>query len=112
MYEIKKEESGSKAEIELSGCITIQNALELKETITCLYKEVNNIVIDQSKAEEMDLSYLQILISLKSFMLSMGKNLTLKGAESPAFAALLQQSGYVGDNFCEENRQSILKGQV
>ncbi len=93
MYEVRKNETGSAAELILNDPAIIQYASEIKDVLDSLYESINSLEIDQSKAANFDLSYLQILISLKQVVDRDGKSLKLKGTDNPAFISLLNECG-------------------
>lgn len=111
MYEIKKDESRATVELKLTGSITIQNSAEIKNVLLDHYKNVSSLVIDQSGIDSLDISYLQLLISLKKSMQADGKNFKVKGANTAAFSSLLNDSGYAGYDWLADEFEKIPEGK-
>ncbi len=93
MYKIINEKSGESAELVLNGPLTIQTCAEIKQALTGLYNNVNTIIIDYRAAESLDISYFQILLSLKTTMNKDGKILKLKGTNNTPFISLINDLG-------------------
>ncbi len=93
MYEIITRDEESAAELMLEGDVTIQNASELKEQFTVLINQYQTIVVNHEKAAGYDLSYLQILVSLKKSADKSGKHLILKINPQNTFYEIIKSAG-------------------
>ncbi len=93
MYEIIGHEEDSTAELILEGEITIHNAGDVKEQFEDMINKYHNVIVNHEKAVVYDLSYLQILMSLKKSADKSGKNLTLKINPQNSFYETIKLAG-------------------
>lgn len=106
MEKIKK--SNSRVKLQLKESLSIQNALTLKEQFERAISEGDTIVIEHSDAEEFDLSYLQLLLSLDKYAAELGKKIKFTGSHPESFQQLVQSAGLSVDNWrCEPIDNSL-----
>jgi len=93
MHEIKVDKQNSKLTIRLTGALTIQNALAIKEVLLKSLNEAESILLIYEKVEEFDLSYLQLLISLYKSAKALGKTITINKQLPESFIQCMKDSG-------------------
>lgn len=98
MYELIANENEQKATVILNGELTVQNILEIKNMISGAFQNYNTIVIDQTGAVQYDLSYIQLLISLKKSASVQGKIFQLLCNDKPEFKNSVLDAGYDYDS--------------
>jgi anti-anti-sigma regulatory factor len=93
MYEIEVEKQNSTVKIKLTGSLIIQDSPSIKEAILKSLNQTKSLMLNHEKVEEIDLSYLQILISLQKTALSLGKIIMMDGSLPESFIRCLKESG-------------------
>jgi ABC-type transporter Mla MlaB component len=88
MYELKINRKDKKAKLILTGPLVLAYAVKIKEAFSELQKEGNDLIVNHEKAEEFDLSYLQLLLSLNRSAAAEKKKLTVEGSNHEAFVSL------------------------
>ena len=97
----------SEVKLHLEKSLTIQNAITLKEQFEKAVTAGDTIIIDHKDAEEFDLSYLQLLLSLDQYAVEIGKKIRYIGNHPESFEMLLKNTGLSLENWiCESNQSS------
>ena len=109
MHEIKYDQSNSQATLVLKESITIREASEIKDAMLDIFNSAQYLVIDQSQVETLDISYLQLLLSLKKSVHLNSKILMLNGAASESFTALLKDCGCPDYKWLNEESENHLE---
>jgi anti-anti-sigma regulatory factor len=110
MENIKQTETEIKLHLDKS--LTIQNAITLKEQFEKAITSGDTIIIDHNDAEEFDLSYLQLLLSLDQYAVEIGKKIRYIGNHPDSFEILLKNTGLSLENWqCESNHSSENNGR-
>lgn len=94
MYELITNENEKKAAVILKGELTVQNILEIKNTIGGAFQNYESIVVNQKEAAQYDLSYIQLLIALQKSAAAQGKKFQLVNNDKPEFRNSVLDSGY------------------
>lgn len=99
--------------LRLDKTLTIQNALTLKEQFEKAVSAGDAIIIDHKDAEEFDLTYLQLLLSLDKYAVGIGKKIRYIGNHPESFETLLKNTGLSLENWlCQSNQSSKENGGV
>lgn len=70
--------------LSLSGDLTIQHVVQLKQQLQQSLAESEELIIDLSAAEVVDAAFLQLLYAVQTEALRQRKEISLKLAEDPA----------------------------
>ena len=99
------------AEVEVGELLNINNALAISKKFTDALKSTDQLVINHRAIKEIDLSYLQILLSLKSSIEKQGKTLTINAEEPQSMYELFESAGYKGNSLFEIKQMNKSKGK-
>lgn len=80
----------------LSGRLTVDHALEIHGALNKALHETHHLEIRLSKVEETDLSFLQLLRSVRKSARAMGKEATVSGGAEESFRAAAADAGFFG----------------
>jgi hypothetical protein len=89
---IIQEETG---EIKLEGSLKIQDIAALKEKLEGALTQTDKLKIDHSGGRSFDLSYLQLLISLKKTAALQNKSIEIAEKHPVEFYALVKDAGCI-----------------
>lgn len=92
MYQTEVIINNREAALQLKGMLNIQNIQSIKELIMNTLPEVDYLFINHDEAEEFDLSYLQVLVSLHKTTECCDKRIGYSFPES--FKTIISNSGY------------------
>ena len=90
------DESGAVGTLRLSGSLTIQQALPLKEILLQAVAESKQLIIHLDQIENMDLTALQLLCAAHRDLLKSGKTVTCEGSVPEVVHRVVRESGFVG----------------
>lgn len=93
----------------MDGDLTIVRAGEIRQMLIKALESVSDLTVDHSKAEQADLSYLQMLISAVRSARSLGKNLSIKISPVPGSSGNDVLAGLINDLGITEIN-SLIKG--
>ena len=96
MIDFSLDDSGASGTLLLSGSLTIQQALPLKETLLRAVGEVNQLKINLEHVEGMDLTALQLLCAAHRDWIRNGKKVTREGAIPEIVHRIVRESGFSG----------------
>jgi anti-anti-sigma regulatory factor len=102
MYEITIDPSKMNGMIALKDSVTIQNAIELKESFKNAFDEVNTLYVTHESLTECDTSYLQILIAANKSAVELKKSFKVIGQHPEVFKNLINSSGCTSFSWMEE----------
>jgi len=85
---------GTKAEILLEGELTLVNAEEIKVELLSAIEQYNQLTIKIMAVTNIDLSCIQLFISLRKTMAKLKKNLSFELNLSDDIKTLIQNSGF------------------
>ncbi len=94
MYETKIDEFESRAVIELSGQLTVQNAEAIKLRFSECIEKYKMVVLDLYNSDDYDLSFLQLLISLNRTAGILGKKIYFNIKDENTFFEFIGNAGY------------------
>ena len=101
MGKIEVQRAGSKRNIVImSGDLTLDNAVELKNAIIKSLENAEEIVLDLEGVTHIDLSCLQVLCASHKSTVSSNKSIELKSKLSAAVKQSIQETGYLHKNDC------------
>ena len=80
----------------LSGSLTVDHALEIHEALNKALHETRHLEIRLKKVQETDLSFFQLLCSVRKSAQAWGKNTTVSGAAEESFQAAATDAGFFG----------------
>jgi anti-anti-sigma regulatory factor len=83
---------GKTVALNFKGSLTIQNALLLRDFLLNIPDQGDIIIIGHDEADEIDLSWLQLIVSLHKSAAKSGK--TIKLTNSDLFNTLVTDSGF------------------
>ncbi|MHB8887165.1 MAG: STAS domain-containing protein, partial [Methylovirgula sp.] len=84
--------------IECAGNLTIASAKETRTTISTALYNSNSVVIDCSSATDVDITFIQLLISTQRTAAAMEKDVSLVAPVDGALAAALARTGLALSN--------------
>ena len=96
MIDFSLDGSGTGGTLLLSGALTIQQALPLKEALVRASSEADPLTIDLEQVENMDLTALQLLCAAHRDWRRRGKKTTCKGTIPEAVHRIVRESGFSG----------------
>lgn len=79
--------------LKLGGDLTIQRSVELKECILDYVDKNQTVIIDHEEVEDVDLTYLQLLVSAKRYSEEKKKEFQINYSND-AFNEIIQLSGF------------------
>ena len=88
-----KDNNKSKELVIQEKSLTIQNASEIKELLMNSLDKTESLSIIDENAEELDITYLQLLLAARKSAESSGKEMILGSRHSPAFEVLINETG-------------------
>lgn len=91
---IVKNEDGH-ACVMLKGCLTLPNICEIKAGFDNLLKDVKSIIVETSEVEEVDLSFYQLIVSLKSYCKTHSIDIITKIDLPKEVSQLLNKTGLI-----------------
>ncbi|MBF0399887.1 MAG: STAS domain-containing protein [Magnetococcales bacterium] len=94
--EFSRDDNGDAGHLVLSGALTIQQALPLKELLLRAGGEVKNLTINLEQVERVDLTALQLLCAAHRDWIKRGKHCTLQGNIPEIFRRVVQEAGFTG----------------
>ena len=96
MIDFSMDDSGTNGTLLLSGSLTIQQALPLKETLLRAVGEVNQLAVNLEHVEGMDLTALQLLCAAHRDLVKRGKKVTREGTIPEIVHRIVRESGFSG----------------
>ncbi|MBF0183402.1 MAG: STAS domain-containing protein [Magnetococcales bacterium] len=96
MIDFSVDESGTSGTLLLSGSLTIQHALALKEALVRAGSEVKQVVINLDQVSSLDLTALQLLCAAHRDWIKAGKKITREGNVPDIVNRVVRESGFVG----------------
>ncbi|MBF0213264.1 MAG: STAS domain-containing protein [Magnetococcales bacterium] len=109
MFHFSMDTARSVGTLSLTGDLTIRNAAEFKEAVANAMDQTQQLELNLSEVERIDLTTLQILCAAHRTMLKKGRTLTISGAIPPALRETMQQAGFV-DCGGEKETSGLWKG--
>jgi ABC-type transporter Mla MlaB component len=99
-------------ELSLKGRLTLQHIFNLKAELGAALNKVDRLIIDLGEAEEVDLSFLQLLCSVHRTAIALNKSLALAGKHPKEFTQILKGSGFIRHVGCamDCNQNCIWRG--
>lgn len=94
MIDFLLDDAKSAGTLLLSGSLTIQNAIPLKEALLRAVGEVSQLTINLEQVEKLDLTALQLLCVTQRALLEQGKNVTREGSIPEVVSRIVQESGF------------------
>jgi anti-anti-sigma regulatory factor len=98
--EYKISSTGDKRSISFSGNLTIENSGGVKSALILALKETNNLEIDISNVTHTDLSFLQLLFSLKKTAKEENLSICESGGIPPEIKDCYNAIGFTGLKKC------------
>ncbi len=95
-----KGSSPNKTTLVMNGHLTISQACAAKDELHKALKKVQHLELDMESAEEIDLSFLQLLCSAHRTSINLRKTLTFKGTLPEAFKKSLKDNGFMRQRGC------------
>ncbi|MBU8913673.1 MAG: STAS domain-containing protein [Spirochaetales bacterium] len=92
----KGESRKDRIRLTLSGRLTVNHALEMHGALSEALHETQHLEIKLKKVEETDLSFLQLLLSVRKSAQALGKEATVSGCAEESFQAAAADSGLFG----------------
>ena len=83
--------------LKLSSELTIQNAEEIRQTLSAALAEHPQVQVDCSGATEIDLSFVQLLIAAGKSATAVGKEFGLAAPAAGTLLEVLKRGGVVAD---------------
>ncbi|MEO5339160.1 MAG: STAS domain-containing protein [Magnetococcus sp. MYC-9] len=96
MIDFSLDDSGTSGTLMLSGSLTIQQAMPLKELLLRAVGEVNQLTINMEQVERLDLTALQLLCAAHRDLLKSGKQCVRQGTLPDALQRAVREAGFVG----------------
>ncbi|MBF0340289.1 MAG: STAS domain-containing protein [Magnetococcales bacterium] len=109
MFHFSMDNARSVGVLSLSGDLTIRNAAEFKEAMANAMDQANQLEINMTEVERIDLTTLQILCSAHRTLLKKGKSLALSGTVPAFIRETVQQAGFA-DCAGENETSGLWKG--
>ncbi|WP_130471401.1 STAS domain-containing protein [Candidatus Magnetaquicoccus inordinatus] len=104
MIDFSVDDTGSTGTLILSGPLTIQHALSLKETLLKVGGDVKHLILNLDQVSSLDLTALQMLCAAHREWVKKGKKLTREGNVPDIVNRVVRESGFTG---CLENDDVI-----
>jgi len=105
MHELLISDNGSRGVIVFHGSLTIQNAVSIKECLLDALEKVTDLSIDHNDATGYDITYIQLLITLRNSAAILGKSISINSSKS--FIAFVKDSGLANYKFLLNNEVDI-----
>ncbi len=96
MIDYSLDAAGSTGTLLLSGSLTIQQALPLKEALLRAVGEADQLVINLEQIENLDLTALQLLCAAHRDWIKRGKKVTREGSVPEIVSRNVRESGFSG----------------
>ncbi|HIJ82862.1 MAG: anti-sigma-factor antagonist [Magnetococcales bacterium] len=96
MIDFSVNDSGDTGTLVLSGGVTIQHAVQLKETLLEGISVAKRLVVNLSDLEKADLTAVQLLCAAHRSLNDKGKSLDIEGNIADAWHSAVKDSGYTG----------------
>lgn len=81
------------ARVAMTGALTIRNAEHLHARLLQAVRDQRNVILDCSKASEIDLSFIQLLLSARKSAAAAGKTLSIVHPPAELLADTLRRAG-------------------
>lgn len=95
-----KGSSPNKTTLVLNGNLTISRARATRDELHKALKNTQHVELDVESAEEVDLSFLQLLCSAHRTSLSLNKTLLIKGTIPEVFNKSIEDNGFMRQRGC------------
>lgn len=98
------------ATILLDEPMMIQNVAKTCALFTEAFEKYERIFISHNNADEFDLTYLQLLVSLHKTAVESGKEIRFDGPHPESFVALINDSGFPLNIFDTKDKSVAING--
>ncbi|GAM11616.1 STAS domain protein [Geobacter sp. OR-1] len=92
--------------MQLSGSMTIHNAVEIRDALLEAFKEATKLTCDLEKVSDIDLAGLQLLCATHRSSCVSGKQFDVVGLDREDFSKVLECAGFARHIGCMQNENN------
>ncbi|MBF0097292.1 MAG: STAS domain-containing protein [Magnetococcales bacterium] len=96
MIDFSVDDTGATGALILSGPLTIQHALPLKEALLRIGAEIKHVSVNLEQVSSLDLTALQLLCSAHRDWVKKGKKITREGTVPDIVNRVVREAGFAG----------------